>query len=50
MTESKRGDNDARLCVRIPRELMDAVERKAPKTCVSVSEFVRKVLADAVRK
>ncbi len=50
MTKAKRGNKDGRIFVRMPQTLLDAVEKKAVAEYLTLSEYVRKVLADAVRK
>ena len=43
-------NKDGRIFVRVPQALLDEAKRKAETEYLTLSEFVRKVLADAVRK
>ena len=47
---TKVGNKDSRIFVRMPQTLLDKVENAATAEDLTLSEYVRKVLADAVRK
>ena len=43
-------NKDGRIFVRVPQVLLDEAKKKAEAEYLTLSEYVRKVLADAVRK